>query len=332
MASSTHEPETAIASDLFDKYFLPKVALSAILVASLLGTAVSMRLTGSTAITAILTKWLYLVSAGVLTGGLVWKQAFVSPADFQDDAYRYCRRMYDRFQRISIGALIVLDLSGAVVLGRYYQTLRATILVACLVLCIGVLNALVLWHVASDRSVEQQFRTVFGVTTLGATVSIVGLTAIAEVSLEASGATAMIVRIIHLLAFSVWVGGAVWNIFVAVPTGQENPTIGVIRAAGTQLERFRWAVRFIIPTLFITGGIQAVSALGYRPQTYLAVPVGLAVLAKIGVVGVLVVIFKLCPMWRACSPIDGVCDLTDLQTDDSDEKDSAPTGSDPSDD
>ncbi|WP_205427883.1 hypothetical protein [Halorussus sp. MSC15.2] len=45
---------------------------------------------------------------------------------------------------------------------------------------------------------------------------------------------------------------------------------------------------------------------------YLGNLVGLAVLAKIGFVGLLVVIFKLCPMWRACSPIDGVCELEDL--------------------
>ncbi|MFC7193943.1 hypothetical protein ACFQL4_03630 [Halosimplex aquaticum] len=110
------------------------------------------------------------------------------------------------------------------------------------------------------------------------------------------------VRILHLLTFAVWIGGAVWNIFVAVPTGQKRPTVRVIQAAGEQLERFRWAVRFIIPTLFLTGLYQAVDSLGTNGSSYLGSTVGVAVLAKVGFIGLLVVIFKLCPMWRACSP------------------------------
>lgn len=120
------------------------------------------------------------------------------------------------------------------------------------------------------------------------------------------------VRVLHLLAFAVWIGGAVWNIFVAVPTGQKRPTVRVVRAAGEQLERFRWAVRVIIPTLFLTGLYQAVDGLGTNGSTYLGTAIGVAVLAKVGFIGLLVVIFTLCPMWRACSPIEGVCELEDL--------------------
>ena len=75
---------------------------------------------------------------------------------------------------------------------------------------------------------------------------------------------------------------------------------------------FRWAVRFIIPTLFLTGLYQAVDSLGTDLAWYLGNTVGLAVLAKVGFIGLLVVIFKLCPMWRACSPIEGVCELDEL--------------------
>jgi len=46
--------------------------------------------------------------------------------------------------------------------------------------------------------------------------------------------------------------------------------------------------------------------------------IGLAILAKLGFVALLFVIFKTCPMWRACSPIDGVCDLEDLDRGSSD--------------
>jgi len=117
---------------------------------------------------------------------------------------------------------------------------------------------------------------------------------------------------LHLLAFAVWIGGAVWNIFVAVPSGQERPRVDVVAAAAEQLERFRWAVRFVIPTVFFTGVYQAVDAIGLNALVYVTSTIGLAVLARAAFIGILVVIFKLCPMWRACSPIEGVCDLEEL--------------------
>lgn len=178
------------------------------------------------------------------------------------------------------------------------------------VLVLGLV-ACTLLDVLRTRSIEQRCRTVSGCAALGFAIATVLLTASAEVALVGRGLFAASVRAIHLLAFTVWVGGAVWNIFVAVPNGQAQPTVSVIRAAGQQLERFRWAVRFIIPPLLLTGIYQAIDALGVRVSTYLGTLVGLAVLAKVGLIVLLVVIFLACPMWRACSPIDGVCDLAD---------------------
>ena len=39
---------------------------------------------------------------------------------------------------------------------------------------------------------------------------------------------------LHLLAFAIWIGGAVWNIFAAVLGGRVAPTASMIRAAGGQ--------------------------------------------------------------------------------------------------
>ena len=178
-------------------------------------------------------------------------------------------------------------------------------------------------QVLRSPPVDDQFRHPFGALALAAAVTAVVLTATAAVSLRSGGAPAVGVRSLHLLAFAVWVGGAVWNIFVAVPTGQEHPTPPVVRAAGQQLERFRWAVRFVIPTIALTGVYQAVDGLGVSSAVYLDSLLGLVVLSKLGLIGVLFVIFKLCPMWRACSPIDGVCDLADA--DDGPENSTAPT-------
>jgi len=160
--------------------------------------------------------------------------------------------------------------------------------------------------------VPERFRTVAGELALGGAVLALSLSAAADVALAGGGIVPMASRAIHLLAFGAWVGGAVWNIFVAVPTGQLRPTPPVVRAAGEQLERFRWTVRFVIPTLVLTGVFQSVDALGTSPGTYVGTTAGLAVLAKLAFVAVLFVIFLACPMWRACSPIDGVCDLAEM--------------------
>jgi len=40
---------------------------------------------------------------------------------------------------------------------------------------------------------------------------------------------------------------------------------------------------------------------------------GLLILAKLALVIALIGIFLTCPMWRACSPIAGMCELEDLQ-------------------
>lgn len=300
------------ATELFDKYTLPKVALAVILTASLMGTWVTGQLAGRWALVVTLLKWSYFVSLGVLTGGLVWKHLFVRPEDLGTDASEYCAEMYARFDRIAAGALVVVALSGQIVFAEYIGVLGW----APLVVVLGVLFAAWLGVTAlttrNSAPVDEQFRSPAGLAALALALAVVVLTAVAEVALRGFDPIAATVRVLHLLAFAAWIGGAVWNIFVAVPTGQKRPTTAVIQAAGEQLERFRWAVRFIIPTLLLTGLYQAVDGLGTALPTYVQSLVGLVILAKLGFMGLLFVIFKTCPMWRACSPIDGVCDLDDL--------------------
>jgi hypothetical protein len=297
---------------LFDRYTLPKVALAVILAASLVGTWVSTTRNGPTGPALALAKWGYLVAMGVLTGGLVWKHAFVRPSDLGDGAADYCAEMYDRFDDIATGAIVILALGGAVVFREYFGVFGATASV------VGYGALVVVWlgfaGLSTYRSdtVERQFRSPTGLAALALALAVVVGTAIAEVAINGLVPVTAGVRVLHLLAFALWIGGAVWNIFVAVPTGQKRPTVDVVRAAGQQLERFRWAVRFIIPTLFVTGLHQAVDGFGTSVGWYLGSVVGAAILAKVGFIGLLVVIFKLCPMWRACSPIEGVCDIEDL--------------------
>lgn len=311
MSDTPAQTATRAADDLFDKYTLPKIALAVILAASLVGAWVTTTLSGR-GFALVAARWAYFVSLGVLTGGLLWKHAFVRPADLETGAQEYCAQMYDRFDRIATGSLVALAVSGAVVSWRYVTHLDGVVLAFGYSLVVGLLVVSVAVTTRRTGAVDDQFRSPLGVTALGLALVVTVGTAVLEVSLRGFDPAAAGVRTLHLVTFAVWLGGAVWNIYVAVPTGQQRPTSAVARAAGEQLERFRWAVRIIIPTLFLTGLYQAVDALGTLGHTYLGTTVGLAVLAKIGFIGGLVVIFKLCPMWRACSPIDGVCDLEDL--------------------
>jgi len=239
------------SAELFDRYTLPKVALTIILGASLLGTWVSTTLTGLSDVGFVLVKWLYFVSLGVLSGGLLWKHAFVRPTDIGDGAGQYCAEMYERFDRIAIVAIGVLAVGGVIVTTEYatalgQQALGYGAVLAFLVAVAGV-------STLRDRTVEEQFRRPLGVMALFAALALVVLTGIFDATMRGFGPVANGVRVVHLLAFAVWLGGAVWNIFVAVPTGERRPTIDVVRAAGEQLERFRWAVRFVIPAILLTG-------------------------------------------------------------------------------
>jgi len=321
MSRSRTRPAPGAADALFDRYTLPKVALTVILAASLLGTWVTASINGDGTLFPVLARWGYFVALGVLTGGLVWKHAFVRPADLGTDAAEYCDEMYARFDRIAAVAVAVVLLGGAVVLRDYLATLGRTPAVFGFGVLLIAWITVVAWTTRSDRPVGGQFRSLPGLAALGLALAVVGATAVAEVALRGFDPVAAGVRVLHLLAFALWIGGAVWNIFVAVPTGQRRPTVAVVRAAGEQLERFRRVVRFVIPTLFATGIYQAVDGFGSALGGYVGSVLGLAVLSKVGCIGLLVVIFKLCPMWRACSPVEGVCDLEGLGGERGDEDD-----------
>jgi len=301
-----------VSNELFDKYLLPKIALAVILGASLVGVWVTARLGGQASVGVTLAKWAYLVSLGILTGGFVWKHLFVRPRDLGTGAGEYCAEMYSRFDRIASGAVVVFAVTAPVVLLEYVSAFRTRPLVVGLGAMSTLWLATTFVTARRSTSVDEQFRSPAGLLAMGLAVAVVVATALAEVRLRGFDPVAAVVRTLHLLAFAAWLGGAVWNIFVAVPTGQRHPTTAVVRAAGDQLERFRRAVRVIIPTLLLTGAYQAVDVFGLSVGTYLGGLAGVAVLVKVGFIGLLFVIFKACPMWRACSPIDGVCDLSEI--------------------
>lgn len=121
------------------------------------------------------------------------------------------------------------------------------------------------------------------------------------------------IRLAHLSAFTLWLGGALWNIAVAMPAGRANPTIDAVLAGARQLDRFRWVVRVALPTIIGTGLAMADVYRGLPGSWWLHYP-GALILVKIGVIIALVVVFIACPLFRQCSPVRGVCNIDDLRS------------------
>lgn len=307
------ESQSTTASEqmdaFFDRYLLPKVALTVILTAALVGTWVTTTLNGTGGVIVTLAKWAFFVALGILTGGLIWKHLFVRPADMGTGTADYCAEMYARFGRIAVGAAAVATIAGVFVLRYYLTVFEGTVLVAAYGALLTAWLLFVGATVGRGNTVADQFRSSAGLVAVGGALLVVTVTAGLEVGTRGFELADACIRGLHLLAFAVWLGGAVWNIFVAVPTGQQRPTVPVVQAAGAQLERFRWTVAVILPTILATGLYQAVDGLGTELGWYVSSTVGAAVLSKVGFISLLVAIFKLCPMWRACSPIEGVCEL-----------------------
>ncbi len=173
----------------------------------------------------------------------------------------------------------------------------------------ALMAALAFWLPARDRQGARRAAILSAMA--------LALLALAEVSAEgmAPGRDVLLwalVRAVHLLAFGAWFGGAAWNIFINAASGRETLCLDTVIASHLQLEGFRKVVRVAFPTIVLTGLVQAGFLSGPNLGFFVGTGIGLAVLTKLGLAGALVVIFFTCPMWGACSPIAGVCNLEDL--------------------
>lgn len=305
----------ATKNQLLDKYALPKVALTVIAISSLVGTWLTMTTHGAGAWSSVLPRWLHLVSFGLLAGGYMWKGLFTQPAHRPaQSAYvaAFVRAQFARFRRLAWVVLGVYFVTGLFDLVRFSEMgvgwpiwLGAALMVA---IALVVMHELYLRRPDDPFAERPEARLVLGLLVIDALFQ-----AIFDVTLSQGGALwPLLVRWLHLTAFGLWIGGAVWNIFITVPAARQTIAIPVVVAAGRQLERFRVVVRMILPTLIVTGLIQAYRYVGFSLDALLYSSIGHVILIKIGLVLVLVGVFLTCPLWRACSPISGMCKLDEL--------------------
>lgn len=305
------------ADGLLDRYWLPKIALVFISIASLLGVLLTMTTHGAEWELALV-RWLHMAGIGALAGGALWWGWFVRrPRDEAEvpDVARFAIAQKQRFRAIGIGALLVVVLTAPQLLwfdvwsnetfarGLWLANVAALLLAVALVVRLFLV----------PRDNAHAFDTGAARVTLVGLVAALALTAALDARLTfPNQPLAWLLRPLHVVAFALWFGGAIWNIFIAVPAARETLALPVVVSAAEQLERFRVVVRIFLPTLVITGLLQAYAYTGLNLQNIFLSPFGQLILVKLGLVVGLIGIFITCPLWRACSPIKGMCDLEDL--------------------
>lgn len=315
-AVSSPVPVTA-STQLLDKYMLPKVALTVITIASLVGAWLTMTTHSAGALGSVAVRWLHLISFAALAGGLMWISLFIRPADKPAQApfvARFVAASQGRFRRIAQVALPLFLLTALLDLVRFSQWGVGWLAGGEAALLLGIALT-VGWFAYGPRPADPFRQRGVARLALGLLLLDALVQAAFDVTLAQGGQPLpLAVRTLHLAAFGLWFGAALWNIFVSVPAARGMVSLPVVVASSQQLERFRVVVRIILPTLIITGLIQAYPYVGLNPSALFTTPFGRVILFKLLLIVVLVGVFITCPMWRACSPIAGMCNLDDLYT------------------
>ncbi len=316
---------SVVQTKLLDRYVLPKVAMVLILVSSAAGAWLTLRGAGDARADLVLAKWAYFVSLSIVLGGGLWGAYFAKSSYEEQDIDApsgFLRLEYDGFATIQRYAMLAMLGAGAYVLVGYsvlfgttfapwYNGIAGIQGILWLLLAGAVAATLTDLGKAGPSwlSKRQQW---LKLTVLLSLLTLIATAALDVIPYHGASGPAILARWVHLSAFGVWFGGAVWNVFVAVPAARKTLNFETVFAAAAQLDQFRRVVRFALPLVLVTGLFQAYGLIGLNFSALTVLPVGPLLLAKVGLIISLVAIFLACPMWRACSPISGVCDITDL--------------------
>ncbi len=269
--------------------FLPKVAFTLISLASLAG-AVFTGLHLGLSLPALLLRWLLLWLLALALGFSAWRTLYLrEEKDLGAEAQAFLAEEQAVWKRLAqpLGLVLVL-LSPSLALFPYLGPAWGYMSLAQVFLGLG------LWLGRPGLA-------------LGLSLALTLFWA----ERDTQGLWPSALRALHLSAFGLWLGGALFNLLVNVPVGIRHPYVQAVVAGARQLERFRFVVRLALPTLLFTGFFMAA---GYRLplEAWGKFPFMLIPL-KLGFILALVVIFITCPLYRQCSPVRGVCNLDDLR-------------------
>lgn len=255
----------------------PRLVLSLLLAASLGGVWLAH---AGDPLPVRLGWWATVVLLGILAGGLYWRLWLFDRGEFEDcqDASVVLGR-WNRVEYLSSFSLAVLALLGfALGIGPPTADLAWPVFTAALVLpALVQLSTATVSH-DSETGIDRLARYgCFVAAVLG-----LGLFAWLETG---SGVRAWAVRLVHLGAVALWLGGATWHNAVVVPTFQQNPDFGSPLRA--QARRFRQHLPGVIAVLFATGAYQTVRLVGPALEPLLTTPLGYVVSGKLLILAVL---------------------------------------------
>jgi hypothetical protein len=242
----------------------PRAVLGLLLGASLAGIWIAN--TADPVLVRVL-SWLTLVTVGGLVGGLYWRLALFDHSGFtDDDTYRTVKR---RWRRIETIAALGFALAGGVYLRVAVRD--GPLGIGHGALGIGVVSALVLWvciRWLADAQPANWKKSVRAALLLAALASIAGFA-----WLE-TGTTLLDwgVRLAHVGAVSLWLGGAIWHNFVVLPSVRSSPEAG--KMMKPQARAFRRHLPIVIPVVFVTGVSQTHGLIGLSAPALLGSRIG----------------------------------------------------------
>jgi len=281
--------------------FLPKMAFLLISIASLVGVYFTGRLHGLEGF-PLLWRWTAFWSLALPSGMLAWQLFYLRRRETGLDDGRVAALHDALTQRVRI-------------IGRYLAPL--ILAGASAPLLVDYLSAwqsltLALGGLALALLVSFAYRS--RLAALGGLLLGAALLAVWSWADSGGSVYLALVRTAHLWAFAAWLGGALFNLGAAVPAGRKHVNLDAVVAGARQLERFRWVVRTSLPLIVLTGVWMALRY-GDALSPFWREGIGLLVPLKLGLIAALVVIFITCPLYRACSPVRGVCNLDDISND-----------------
>jgi putative copper resistance protein D len=280
--------------------FLPRVAFTLITLASMGGAIFTGHGMGLSAF-ELPVRWLALWTTAMAGGLLVWRLVYlrtVEPgldAAIVDALNDTALRRADRVSR-GLAPLVALGTGGALASGYLQPGVRWSLAVGALALA-ALLAAGISRPIIAAPAIMVSALLLLG-------------WAYGDAGADWRGG----VRLLHLTAFTLWLGGALWNIAVAMPAGRAHPTVDAVLAGARQLDRFRWVVRFALPTIIVTGLVMADAYRALPAQWWVHFP-GVLIPLKVLMIVALIGVFIACPLFRQCSPVQGVCNIDDLKQD-----------------
>jgi putative copper resistance protein D len=291
--------------------------LTVISIASFVGVWLTMSTHAAGTWPQAATRWLHLISFGFLIGGYMWKGLFAQPGEIPTQLpyfTRFTAASFALFRKLIRFALPVFVVTAIYDIFRFASWQVDSWLIWFEAILVVAITLTALYDIYRPTITDEPFRErTIARGLLGLLLLDSFAIAAFDVNLAQNGqAWPLLVRTIHLAAFGIWFGGAIWNIFITVPSARNIVSLPVVVAASQQLERFRISVRIILPTLIITGLIQAYPYVGLNPRALTTSLFGWLILTKLFLIVILVGVFITCPMWRACSPISGMCKIDDL--------------------